>query len=187
MNKYLVLSIALLLPSMMHGERKVYLNNKTKSNGDFYVHTSLAGCCYGCGAEGKCKEVIEAGKSGQHTFKWECAGACIKCVSAKLYVGNKTVELSFDLEKAANSLFRNAMANGMKPGAVILDQPNFFNPGSDFVAGVGLVVLTAGSLGGIVVGTVDVIRFQCTSMEISLEQRGDGDKADDYVWSYKKR
>lgn len=179
MNKSYVIALLLLGLSHLSYGYTVYLNNHTRSSQvDFYVHSSLAGCCEDmlCRGEGKCKVSLAAGSSGQFNMKDRhsvCKGACIACVTAQINTGSKTVEAKLNL--AANSTIAAFKAIGS--GAVAGAGGLAVGPEG------GAVGLVGGTIAGIVVGAAEAIYYQCTDMEISIS---DGDNGG-YKFDYKKR
>lgn len=170
----------------------VYLNNKSPNKTDFFVHSSLPGCCYGCEVGGKCKVTLEPGQSGKFDFREynkACAaieseslslklGACIKCIAAKMYVGNTIVEVTLDLEKSAVLDVEKEVGRGAKQGWEIMHL-------GYLGATIAPATTVIGAVKGMALGAVNAIRYQCTDMEITLE--GSGLAKAGYQFKYQKR
>ena len=177
MNKNYVVILSLLLLSNLSYGYIVYLNDHTSSDKvDFYVHTSLAGCCYGCGGTGECKVTTSAaGRSGKYNMKdrhYVCKGACIQCITARIYKNGQTFEATLNLASQATMNALEAIGSGTTAGA-----------GGIYLGPEALAVgAAAGAVAGAVVGGAMAIKYQCTDMEVTLSEQDNG-----YRYDYKKR
>lgn len=177
-----VLVAGLFSYSVMQGYT-VYLKNETPNLVYFFVHSSLAGCCYGCEVGGKCEVRLKAGESGQYKFTGACVGACIKCIATRIWINppqnTRYTEATMDLEKSAAKMVGETTGAGVAAGAAAAGAAITLSPVGS-AAAVGL-----GTLGGLLGGAYRAINFQCTSMEITL--KGQGETKEGYEFIYKKR
>lgn len=183
MNKQLLaLSLGLLSYSALKSYT-VYLKNETPNLVYFFVHSSLATCCYGCEVGGACEVRLKAGESGQYKFTGTCVGACIKCVATRIWINpphnTRYTEATMDLEKSAAKMVGETTGAGVAAGVAGAGAAITLSPVGS-AAAVGL-----GTLGGLLGGTYRAINFQCTSMEITL--KGQGETKEGYEFIYKKR
>lgn len=200
MKKIILLSLG-LLGSLSYSQTvfgyTVKIKNNTKFGADFYVHSSMAGCCYGTGAEGSCKVTIAAGQTGEYKHQYKfgntCSSiVCIKAIAAhiraetgvKRFIAGVDlsiipVEVIFNLESDAFKKYAALPAAGLVTGAGV--GASTFTP--EGVAA-GAVI---GAVGGAVAAGAQAISYQCTNMEVTLEQKGAGLEAKDYAFTYKKQ
>ncbi|MFA6066421.1 MAG: hypothetical protein WC707_04555 [Candidatus Babeliaceae bacterium] len=179
--KKLLIGLALAVGVQVCHGYTVNLRNATDYPVDFYVHSSLAGCCYGCGIDdkSKCKVSVAPQESRSFNFKKDrgvvCAGACIKCVSARIHTGKKDIEATFDLQDIGTIKFMKSQnAPYATSGTVFL-----MATGKAKAAG---AIILAEMLANVGVAAGEAIAYQCTDMEITLHQQGK-----DFGFSYKKK
>ncbi len=144
----------------------VKLINKTPYKVDFFVHTTLASCCYGCEVGGKCNVTVDAMKDG--LFEWPkhckwgicrpdtCAGACWKCVNARIHLEDgTTIEKKYEV---SSPLQVNKA-----------DMPRLLTPDASLAAD----AIFAG-----VAAAYGEIKSTCTDIEVTIF--GNGTKEEDF-------